>query len=163
MQTAKTLIRLGGCPGWSESSLDAHSICWFYHVAAQIHRWVLYNTVYQVLAMSIGLIIYWFRRANKLRTPCTAFENVAVVALFASLHLAWHPALLSLLKYWKTTEYFMFQINHGRETKSVVPIICVISYGSLPRKTSGTISDSYMYAALNHHWLASTTFGFKNF
>ena len=23
MQTAKTLIRLGGCPGWSESSLDA--------------------------------------------------------------------------------------------------------------------------------------------
>ena len=29
MQTAKTLIRLGGCPGWSESSLGAHSFCWF--------------------------------------------------------------------------------------------------------------------------------------
>ena len=26
MRTAKTLIRLGGCPGWSESSLGAHSI-----------------------------------------------------------------------------------------------------------------------------------------
>ena len=26
MRTAKTLIRLGGCPGWSESSLDAHAI-----------------------------------------------------------------------------------------------------------------------------------------
>ena len=26
MQTAKTLIRLGGCPGWSESSLGAHAI-----------------------------------------------------------------------------------------------------------------------------------------
>ena len=25
-RTAKTLIRLGGCPGWSESSLDAHVI-----------------------------------------------------------------------------------------------------------------------------------------
>ena len=24
--TAKTLIRVGGCPGWSESSLDAHAI-----------------------------------------------------------------------------------------------------------------------------------------
>ena len=24
-RTAKTLIRLGGCPGWSESSLDAHA------------------------------------------------------------------------------------------------------------------------------------------
>ena len=32
--TAKTLIRLGGCPGWSESSLGAHSLCWFCHVAA---------------------------------------------------------------------------------------------------------------------------------
>ena len=32
------LIRLGGCPGWSESSLSAHSFCWlscrgsFYHI-----------------------------------------------------------------------------------------------------------------------------------
>ena len=25
-QTVKTLIRLGGCPGWSESSLDTHAI-----------------------------------------------------------------------------------------------------------------------------------------
>ena len=31
--TAKTLIRLGGCPGWSESSLGAHSFCWFCHVS----------------------------------------------------------------------------------------------------------------------------------
>ena len=34
MRTAKTLIRLGGCPGWSESSLGAQSLCWFCHVAA---------------------------------------------------------------------------------------------------------------------------------
>ena len=32
--TAKTLIRLGGCPGWSESSLGAHSFCWFCRVQA---------------------------------------------------------------------------------------------------------------------------------
>ena len=36
MRTAKTLIRLGGCPGWSESSLGAQSFCWFCHVAAHI-------------------------------------------------------------------------------------------------------------------------------
>ena len=36
MRTAKTLIRLGGCPGWSESSLGAESLCWFCHEAAQI-------------------------------------------------------------------------------------------------------------------------------
>ena len=29
MRTAKTLIRLGGCSGWSESSLGAQSLCWF--------------------------------------------------------------------------------------------------------------------------------------
>ena len=34
--TAKTLIRLGRCLGWSESSLGAHSFCWFCHVAAQV-------------------------------------------------------------------------------------------------------------------------------
>ena len=36
MRTAKTLIRLGGCPGWSESSLGAQSLCWFCHVAAHM-------------------------------------------------------------------------------------------------------------------------------
>ena len=30
------LIRLGRCLGWSESSLGAHSLCWFCHVAAHI-------------------------------------------------------------------------------------------------------------------------------
>ena len=34
IRTAKTLIRLVGCPGWSEFSLDAQSLCWFCHVAA---------------------------------------------------------------------------------------------------------------------------------
>ena len=32
----RRLIRLDGCPGWSESSLGAHSFCWFCHVVAQI-------------------------------------------------------------------------------------------------------------------------------
>ena len=37
-RTAKTQISLGGgCPGWSESSLGAHSLCWFCHEAAQIN------------------------------------------------------------------------------------------------------------------------------
>ena len=30
------LIRLGGCPGWSESSLGAQSLCWLCHVAAHV-------------------------------------------------------------------------------------------------------------------------------
>ena len=34
MLTGKTLIRLGGCPGWSESMLGAQSFCWFCHAVA---------------------------------------------------------------------------------------------------------------------------------
>ena len=32
-------MRLGGCPGWFESSLSAHSLCWFCHEAAHILFW----------------------------------------------------------------------------------------------------------------------------
>ena len=35
-RTAKTLVRLGGYPGWSEPSLGAHSFCWFCHEAAHV-------------------------------------------------------------------------------------------------------------------------------
>ena len=36
MWTTKTLIRLGGCPGWSEPSPGAQSFCWFCQEAAHI-------------------------------------------------------------------------------------------------------------------------------
>ena len=36
LSAQRRLIRVGGCPGWSESSLGAHSFCWFCHVAAHI-------------------------------------------------------------------------------------------------------------------------------
>ena len=35
-RTERTLIRLGGCPGWSESSLGVHSFCWFWNVVAHL-------------------------------------------------------------------------------------------------------------------------------
>ena len=39
-RTAKTLIRLGGCPGWSKFSLGAYTFCWFsrdeVHIISQI-------------------------------------------------------------------------------------------------------------------------------
>ena len=34
LSAQRRLIRLGGCQGWSESSLAAQSLCWFCHVAA---------------------------------------------------------------------------------------------------------------------------------
>ena len=38
MRTAKTLIRLGGCPGWSESYWAHKPFCWFCHEAAHFFR-----------------------------------------------------------------------------------------------------------------------------
>ena len=35
-RTAKTLIRLGGCQGWTESSRCAHPHCWVCHEAAHL-------------------------------------------------------------------------------------------------------------------------------
>ena len=58
MRTAKTLIRLGGCPGWSESSLGAHLFCWFCHVAAQMicpkasSTFLLYDKAYSNFRIS---------------------------------------------------------------------------------------------------------------
>ena len=36
MWTVNTLVSLGGCQGWSESSLGTQSLCWFCHVASHI-------------------------------------------------------------------------------------------------------------------------------
>ena len=38
LSAQRRLIRLSGCPGWSESSLGAQPHCWFCHVAAQLER-----------------------------------------------------------------------------------------------------------------------------
>ena len=64
MRTAKTLIRLGECPGWSESSLGAHPHCWFCHVAAQI-LYASLRVFWQVTAigghiMLFSIVILWF-------------------------------------------------------------------------------------------------------
>ena len=36
LNAQRRLIKLSGCPGWSESSLGAHSFCWFCHIVADI-------------------------------------------------------------------------------------------------------------------------------
>ena len=40
LNAQRILIRLGGCPGWSEFSLSAQSLCWFCHVVAQVLKTV---------------------------------------------------------------------------------------------------------------------------
>ena len=56
VQTANTLIRLGGCSGWSESSLDAHSLCWFCRVVA--HMSYLITTHLRKFYFSYNITVY---------------------------------------------------------------------------------------------------------
>ena len=48
--TTKTLIRLGGCSSWSESSLGANSFCWFWHGVAQNKDVCLRSTLYAFMS-----------------------------------------------------------------------------------------------------------------
>ena len=45
-QTGQMLIRLGRCPGWSKSSLDAQSFYWFCHEAAQIRLYLMHLSMF---------------------------------------------------------------------------------------------------------------------
>ena len=59
MRTAKTLIRLGGCPGWFESSLGAQSLCWFCHVAAHFYfKNVFYDHAFLLVRDFIHIIAF---------------------------------------------------------------------------------------------------------
>ena len=75
-RTAKTIIRLGGCPGLSESSLGAQSFCWFCREAAQIcslrlHPWQIKLITNVTDWYQCG---QWWSRATK---PQTFFVPVS--------------------------------------------------------------------------------------
>ena len=100
MRTAKTLIRLGGCPGWSESSLGAHGIlllssCCCSNLAViprlSATNPVLENSVCPRCVKSfIDKLIFKFRR----------LENISQVLL---LHL-WSTSMKDFLRVHTGTE-----------------------------------------------------------
>ena len=57
MRTAKTLVRLGRCPGWSESSLGAYWFCWFCHVVAHF-----INVLRHPLLIVLNFIWHYFEK-----------------------------------------------------------------------------------------------------
>ena len=83
---AKTLIRLGGCPGWSESSLGAQSLCWFCHEAAQFAV-KKYCRAVKIIRLSLSirnalqnasrLDIYWRERICNIFKWTGPWENVS--------------------------------------------------------------------------------------
>ena len=63
-RTAKTLIRLGGCPGWSEPSLGAHLFCCFFHVVGQICMVSLINSYCQSARIVLGVVSSIIRNSS---------------------------------------------------------------------------------------------------
>ena len=112
MRTAKTLIRLGRCPGWSESSLDAHSLCWFCHVAANIVSNCVTERVNDSVNYSVGnkeIITYfllkithfWIDIESALRKVYKQKEDSAASNVFVVSNNAIKSAYQHL--FWKST------------------------------------------------------------
>ena len=105
MWTAKTLIRLSGCPGWYESSLGAHAWRWAYTLGAHAHvgfvtRRLTFKSVYELFrpylrdlaclkepSYNLSLIIPGIQTCLK----STAQENIIVhESYFTLVHLLTH-------------------------------------------------------------------------
>ena len=104
MQTAKTLIGLGGCPGWSKSSLGAHAILlvlsWgglFYKLKFDFHA--MHNNIVVVFFCFFLLFLLFFLaypalfeprhdRTNKM-TVCSAKTQVSL-----GMHPGWSESSL---------------------------------------------------------------------
>ena len=84
-RTAKSLIRLGGCPVWSESSLGAQSFYWCCHEAAhfllhtilrkRIHITTDCSTTYVKETLLIVLIVPKLREEYQMSMACTILQS----------------------------------------------------------------------------------------
>ena len=81
MRITKTLIKLGGCPSWSESSQGTHSFCWFWHVKAQsdfVWAISLFSTLTKLT-----------RNRHRTKLPNLLHVHFTYIRLSLVLHTAW--------------------------------------------------------------------------
>ena len=149
----KTLIRLGGCPGWHESSLGAQSLCWFRHVAAlmitltwlseAIIEWIQWkkcsNT--EVMKFKFCLNIYFTNKPLRQVAACLSYmpwndfhqhqhrsiclRNYVIVSFYAlSQRFLWYFPSISSNFLW----HFMTESCK----KANIAIKCIILHKHLP-------------------------------
>ena len=83
LRAQRRLIRLGGCPGWSESSLGAQPFCWFYHEVAHFRIFTVISSsvpVYRVFMVHVFVI---FRRGERT-------QNITRRGFFNSPTVDWY-------------------------------------------------------------------------
>ena len=92
-RTSKTLIRLGRCPGWSESSLGAYPLCWFCYEAAQMSLKVIcHSTLFQKVNLNLNSVFDYIQ--------CTCKLTFGLVMFWPCLHIYPDVFLMSLLVDW---------------------------------------------------------------
>ena len=65
LSAQRRLIRLGGCPGWSESSLGEHSFCLFCHVAAHMYMISIVSWYYSLLPFICQNVVLCWQKVRK--------------------------------------------------------------------------------------------------
>ena len=90
MRTVKTLIRLGGCPGWSESSLGTHAtLLVLSRVVSHVymHRWgSVYRFVHQIMSKCIVL-----------RFVCVEKEYTFFICVFLFMHCSFLSPIKAII------------------------------------------------------------------
>ena len=64
LSAQRRLIRLGRCPGWSESSLGALSFCWFCHVVAHFSNSDYYSNFLAFFPAKLSPVIYLHQQVH---------------------------------------------------------------------------------------------------
>ena len=102
MRTAKTLIRLGGCPGWSESSLDAQFILLLLLCGGsnQHKRKARRTALFKMtIALERSIINYWVKFLHGLEPVWHArFTRLYVNSVVAHIRSAWRTSNTSKQK-----------------------------------------------------------------
>ena len=146
MWTAETLIRLGGCPGWSESSLGAHSLCWSCHVTAhfcpvvlQYDLWIkkLYKLCNSVLAKCFNVIEFYFKHAKTLAISAGHKKILNLLMCILMMHkriwiLFWvmvkisHTTITAELKDFPTESQVVKQYNISWQSEMSTKFTCAL-------------------------------------
>ena len=107
-RTGKTLIRLGGCPGWSESSLGAHAmllgLSWGGSNTAMIIKSALslvktifpeLHYIYNASSVAHQFKFFWHAHVRKITFLCVLYFEILWLSIYSeSFKFAMHNSFL---------------------------------------------------------------------
>ena len=103
LSAQRRLIRLGKCPGWSESSLGVHSLCWFCHVTAYFmcpNSYNFYNGS-NVPRKQCFFCLFWFNDAfntfSDISRLCLVATGSSVLTFTVLPHRSIMPQTLDMI------------------------------------------------------------------